>query len=272
MKRLLHIFAVVLAVMLLSAACKKEGGRIIPRAKMSQIYAEMLLLDQWTVLHAVNSRQTDTSLVYEPIFNRYGYTTEDYQASVTYYMKTTDRFARIMKSTSDLLAKREHELDALVNLEHRRDSLLMVLSKYRPEKIYWMCGMYDKEAFVENGVKFLVDTAGGEWMFDPCKDIDTLWKGPMLVIPAPFDSAAFIADSLARLDAIAEAAKADSIAKADSVLAAKEKAKAQIRERVKAGNNGSTLSGAKNRPSIARERPSSPRTERPENLKVEEVH
>lgn len=265
MKRLLHIFAVVVAVILLSSACKKEGGRVIPRTKMSQIYAEMLLVDQWTVLHSINSRQTDTSLVYEPIFNRFGYTTEDYRASVAYYMKTSDRYARILKSTSDILTKKQRELDRLIEREHRKDSLLRVISKYSPEKIYWMCGMYDKEAFVENGVKFLVDTAGGEWMFDPCKDIDTLWQGPMLIIPAPFDSVAFRADSIANARAVAEA---DSIAKADSILAAKEMAKERIRERVKTGNNSTTSSRAKNRPSIARERPA---PVKPEDMKVEEV-
>ena len=96
------LLALASSMLLLSLqSCKKEG--IIEEDTMAQIYAEMLLTDQW-----INSTPgmriiADTSLVYEPILKKYGHTSVDYRRSVDYYLNDPDTYADIMKKTVKIL-------------------------------------------------------------------------------------------------------------------------------------------------------------------------
>ena len=54
---------------------------MIPRGKLSDIYVEMFLTDQWLRENPSVNRTADTLLVYEPIFKRHGYSTDDYLRS-----------------------------------------------------------------------------------------------------------------------------------------------------------------------------------------------
>ena len=91
---------------------------------MAHIYAEMLVVDQWLLEHARFRTQADTSLVYEPIFESYGYTTEDYRASVEYYMNDPERYSRILRSTSDILEKKIEELKLIKAKEDREKAVV----------------------------------------------------------------------------------------------------------------------------------------------------
>ena len=105
----LHIPA-VLAALLLCFACSDDKSKVIPRGKMAKIYAEMLMMDQWAMSDSRLRQEADTSLIYEPIFEKYGYDGEDYRQSVTYYMEDPERFSRIFRATSELLDARMEEL------------------------------------------------------------------------------------------------------------------------------------------------------------------
>ena len=56
-------------------------------------------------------RTADTSLVYEPILNKYGYTTEDYVRSVDVYMDDPERYSRILRETGVILNDKLEELE-----------------------------------------------------------------------------------------------------------------------------------------------------------------
>lgn len=92
--------------MILSVSCRKDEEKVIPRSELSEIYAEMLMTDQWIMSTKGVRLIADTSLVYEPILEKYGYTTEDYVKTVDVYMDDPERFARVLRSTSDILDKR----------------------------------------------------------------------------------------------------------------------------------------------------------------------
>ena len=77
-----------------SVSCSRDE-KVIPRDKMAQIYADMLLMDQWIIAHPEARRTADTTLVYEAVFERYGYDSDDYRASVGFYLQDPDRYARI---------------------------------------------------------------------------------------------------------------------------------------------------------------------------------
>lgn len=107
--RLSDIFLSLLLAVLLSACAGKEE-RIIPRGKLAEIYAEMLMTDQW-IQQTPGVRQiADTSLVYQPILEKYGYTSDDYRVTVEHYLDDPERFARILRKTSDILDRRIEEL------------------------------------------------------------------------------------------------------------------------------------------------------------------
>lgn len=96
-----QIFVLALLTVLL-ASCSREG-KVIPKSKLSRIYAEMFLADQWLDSHEGERTKADTTLFYDPIFKRFGYTFEDYDASVNYYLSDPQKFSKILKKSSDLL-------------------------------------------------------------------------------------------------------------------------------------------------------------------------
>lgn len=132
--RVIHIFAVCAALsFLVGCSCNKTN--IIPRGKMAHIYAEMLVVDQWLLEHTRYRSQADTSLVYEPIFESYGYTTEDYRASVEYYMNDPERYSRILRSTSEIL---EGKIEELKQLKAKEDKVkALVPYRINPDRLYF---------------------------------------------------------------------------------------------------------------------------------------
>ena len=111
------VFAVLLLAVCL-CSCGREG-RVIPKSKLSKIYAEMFLADSWLVTSSMDVKgKADTMAFYEPIFEKYGYTVEDYWASVSYYLQDPDRFSRILNKSNVML---ENEFKAV---ETQRDEVI----------------------------------------------------------------------------------------------------------------------------------------------------
>lgn len=129
MRTFRHI-SLALAMILVLVSCTGGEDRVIPRAKLAEIYAEMFITDQWiSTTHSVR-RQVDTSLVYEPILAKYGYTSADYRRSVDKYMDDPERYSRILRTTAQILDdklaelhKREEELARLKELQDRLEEL-----------------------------------------------------------------------------------------------------------------------------------------------------
>lgn len=131
--RAVHILLLLAAVAGLSGCGHK--GRVIPAKKMIRIYTDMYLADQWIRDHVEARAAADTTLFFDPIFKRYGYTFEDYDASLNYYVDRPVEFAEILTAASDrmrarseaLLAEvaaireREEELDSFRRLYHPSD-------------------------------------------------------------------------------------------------------------------------------------------------------
>lgn len=117
MRRLLLIFA-CLAGML---SCSR-GERVIPADKMAAMFEEMFVLDQWIRTDNRLARMADTSLVYAPILERYGYTAEDYYHSVEYYLSEPAEFTEIFQTVKGRLDRRVEELTALEEGITQRDA------------------------------------------------------------------------------------------------------------------------------------------------------
>ena len=203
-----YLVVLALAVGLSLASCGKKE-RVIPREKMAEIYAEMYVLDQWLDDNRSLRREADTSLVYAPVLDKYGYTYDDYLNSVDVYMKDPTRYSRILRRTSEILGSRLTELkaekkaqedalkesrrlDSLRNLIHLNvDSLMNTMVRTAPSDS--LVTAFDSLGFVD---------------FRFVQTSDTTYDGPAMVIRR--DSLAVAADSLTVLaDTLPEKAEVD---------------------------------------------------------------
>jgi hypothetical protein len=112
-KRILHI---VLALVV-AAAC--QGPRVIPKDTLTDIYEEMFLADQLVRERGIPSVQLDTLLVYEAVFNKYGYNTDDYQYSVRHYLKDPERFSKVFEEVARRLDEHVKSLDRQIEYEQQ---------------------------------------------------------------------------------------------------------------------------------------------------------
>ena len=124
MKRVLHIVLVLLA----AVACQRT--RIIPRDTLADIYMDMFLADQVVREENIPHAQMDTTLVYEAVFRKYGYDTDDYLNSVRYYLKDPERFAKVFESVAKRL---EGEIDALDKIVQHQEWVASQLGAKRPQ-------------------------------------------------------------------------------------------------------------------------------------------
>ena len=115
---------IVAALMVLLALGSCQGPRKIPRSRMGDIYYDMFLLDQKIRQDGALRRHADTMLVYESVFRKYGYNTDDYLFSVGKYLEDPERFSKILGEVSDRLnadaARVEHE----ITLESWRNGMM----------------------------------------------------------------------------------------------------------------------------------------------------
>ena len=138
MKRILHIILVLLA----AAAC--QGPRVIPKDTLTDIYTDMFLADQRVRDENVPRARMDTLLLYEAVFQKYGYDTDDYLNSVRFYLKDPERFAKVFENVAKRLQGEVDALDKIVRhqewvaskLGAKRPQLDSILAPFSEESVY----------------------------------------------------------------------------------------------------------------------------------------
>lgn len=142
---------------------------MIPKNDMSRIYADMFLADKQLRFDHQLHRIADTSRVYEAIFAKYGYTIEDYNASQEKYLLDARRYVKILKESAGIIEK---ENKIFKEEKARLDAILLAkegMARFAPNRIY------------------LLDTiacADSLMIFDFQKGLDTIFRGPRLVVAA----------------------------------------------------------------------------------------
>ena len=213
--RVVHIIAAC-AVLFSLVGCSFNRTKVIPRGEMAEIYAEMLMADQWIIENSRTRTQADTSLVYEPIFQRYGYDTEDYRASVAHYMKDPERYSRILRETAEILDARILELKELKRIEDRRKSI--VPYKIDRFRLYYVRSV---EGLWEHGdsVSVEVDSLVPVLEMHLHETSDTLYKGLEMIIKTDSlsvkDTLLQVKDSILKVED--EILKTDEIKSKDEV-------------------------------------------------------
>lgn len=141
MRKSRHIILWV-ALALALAACR--GPRVIPRDTLTDIYCDLFLTDQRVREDATLRSQADSMLVYEPVFNKYGYNTDDYLYTVKTNLKDPERFAKVMREVVERLRdegealKREMDrldwIDRMLGME--RPPLDSILAPFSQDSLY----------------------------------------------------------------------------------------------------------------------------------------
>ena len=162
------------AAAVLSLCCCNSGGRLIPRSDFSAIYADMMMLDQHLQMDRPSRRQADTLAVYEAVFEKYGYSREDFLYSEREYIKDAGRYVRMLKKAVVSLEKEGRALKAEKSrLDKIREAAANV-RRFAPERIYFLADVNDPEVFTHDSVRYHVDSAGGVWNFEKYWIKDTL--------------------------------------------------------------------------------------------------
>lgn len=179
LRMVLPLLAVVLAV----ASCER-GGRVIPVRKMERIYREMLLADQWLAENPDKREMADTTWFYEPIFEKYGFTTKDYQKSVGRYLNDPKRYAEMMRRVEKDLRKELEAINAEIALEDRlqneADSIVRAWKSVKAKPFNSFLDVLLKVDAMTDTVRFEKDSLD---VYRPVPVVeDTVYSGPRIVI------------------------------------------------------------------------------------------
>ena len=155
MRKYLHI------VLLLALALSCRGPRVIPRDKMEDIYVEMFMADQ-RVLHTNGLRsRADTMLVYEAVFNKYGYDTDDYLYTVETNLKDPERFSKMLQNVVERLEAEALALEKDIEkldwkakfMGLKRPTLDSLMAPFRTDSLYRGRVRVERDTLSRNGFR-----------------------------------------------------------------------------------------------------------------------
>ena len=161
MRKFILIF---LAILPLIMGCS-DKGKVIPEEELSEIFFDMFLADQWLRDHPEYRDKADTTLFFEPIFRKYGYSFKDYNASLDYYATDTDMLARVTMAASTKMKETKDHYEALVEhnrevrLENERLMVDYVETDFSSDSLVWHTGKVRWPEFVEPAQQDSVVTA-----------------------------------------------------------------------------------------------------------------
>ncbi len=118
MKQFLSIIGLLLLV---ATSCTKN---VIDSDDMPNILADIYMTDRYILNDQKNLFRVDTSFVYEPILNKYGYSTIDFVHTMDYYLPRPTKLKKFFTDAKKILEEKELAIsNKLLNL-YQRDSML----------------------------------------------------------------------------------------------------------------------------------------------------
>lgn len=148
-KLLLLIVPFVLAV-----SCHR-GPERIPRGEMEEIMRDILLQDQYLKMQITPKRTKDTTLVYEGIFEQYGYTTDDFLYSLEYYLEDPARMEKVMEKVEARLKEESKQVGEEVKAQNWRSGFMRIYNLrpdliHQPQPSSWamdtLCVLFNKDS------------------------------------------------------------------------------------------------------------------------------
>lgn len=127
-------FLLLVVPFVLAVSCHR-GPEVISRGEMEEIMHEVLLQDQYLKVNSVSKREMDTTLVYEGIFERYGYNTDDFLISLEYYLEDPARMEKLMEKVEERLKEEGKVVAEEVKAENWRGGFLRIYN-LRPDTFH----------------------------------------------------------------------------------------------------------------------------------------
>ena len=182
MKRILRIALSFMIFASVAVSCGREG-HVIPVRKMESIYREMLLADQWLAENPDKRSVADTTWFYEPVFEKYGVTLQDYQKSVDRYLNDPKRYAEMLGRVEKELRDDARAINARIadedRLRHEADSIVREWKSVRAKPFSSFLDVFDADAMTDR-IEMNKDSLG---VYRPVPVVeDTVYHGPCLVI------------------------------------------------------------------------------------------
>lgn len=107
-------------------SCSKEN--VISKNSMAEIVEEMYLADQYIKLNPDLMAQADSMAVYSPIIAKHGYTVEEYENSLRYYLQRTREYQQILEMAK---ASIEAQVEVIDEIQRKE------LAKGRRDFVKW---------------------------------------------------------------------------------------------------------------------------------------
>lgn len=109
----------ILVFLILLPALLSCAGKVrrIPERTFAKITRDMLLADAWLGRHPEANQAADTTYLYDAVFENYGYSFEDYDSTVRYYMANPDKYVQVTDLVKELVEKK------IASLESERDTV-----------------------------------------------------------------------------------------------------------------------------------------------------
>ena len=127
-RRLSYRLFAIAALAVAAISCGRD--KIIPKDKMIELLSEMYLTDQYIRDNIQRQRMADTSYVYKPIIESFGYTEDDFRRSVDKYIQEPAEFGAMFGAVAKNLRNRKKDVDLLEKQAHKKDSLAKAISEH----------------------------------------------------------------------------------------------------------------------------------------------
>lgn len=154
----------------------------------------MLLAEQWSSVNSVNS---DSTAIYEPILEKYGYSIDDYWASVDYYLNDPENFSKIFDEINEEYSNMVKDIEADEKVRGRLDSIKNVRMSLNFKRAY----LYYKsdEGNIYDSLRVKVDSLSHLISIERIEP-DTIYSGPSYVLKSESQPK----DSMAQKDSLSE--------------------------------------------------------------------
>lgn len=125
-----QIFRIVLIFSFAAISCTKE---VINGDDLPKILADIYMADRYMLNSPMNIQKADSSFIYEPILNKYDYTTEDLVYTINYYIPRPQKLKSFFIEAKAILEKRELIITNQIDAIAKKDSLLAPIRKILAE-------------------------------------------------------------------------------------------------------------------------------------------
>lgn len=105
------------ALISVTFSCRRDV--IIPKEVMVDIYHDIYMLDQYLMRHDRDRTIQDSMNIYNPILEKYGYTLDEYTASVNIYLKRPDKFEKVFTDVKKRYQTRMKFIDDSLAMEEK---------------------------------------------------------------------------------------------------------------------------------------------------------